>query len=112
MKLSLLHGAALGLFATAVLSSAARAQEAPPASTAPVTVETTTTQATGPSFAMVGSGIGILALSYLPVVVVGATSGLDADRNLFVPIAGPWIDLTQRPGCPASGSCNTETTPG
>jgi hypothetical protein len=59
---------------------------------------------------MVGSGIGTFALSYLPAVVVGATSGLDADRTLFVPLAGPWMDLTQRPRCGPIVSCNTEDT--
>jgi hypothetical protein len=59
---------------------------------------------------MVGSGIAILALSYGPAAIVAATSGLDADRSLYVPLAGPWIDLTQRPGCPASTSCNQEAT--
>jgi len=43
-------------------------------------------------------------------VVVGASSGLNADRTLFVPIAGPWIDLTQRPGCAPASSCNAENT--
>jgi hypothetical protein len=80
----------------------ARAQE--------VVVEKTTSQATGPSMAMVGSGLAIFGLSYLPVAVVGASSGLEADRALFVPLAGPWIDLTQRPGCPQAGSCNAEVT--
>jgi hypothetical protein len=59
--------------------------------------------------AMVGSGVAIFGLSYIPAVVAGAASNLGADRNLFVPIAGPWIDLTQRPGCTAS-SCNGENT--
>jgi hypothetical protein len=60
---------------------------------------------------MVVSGLVIFGLSYAPAVAVGSTSGLDADRTLLVPIAGPWIDLTQRPGCSGSGSaCNTENT--
>jgi hypothetical protein len=70
----------------------------------------TTSEATGPSMEMVGSGIGTFALSYLPAVVVGATSGLDADRTLFVPLAGPWMDLTQRPRCGPVVSCNAEDT--
>jgi hypothetical protein len=105
----------LGVFVAALLPSVANAQEAPATvqvAPAPATVTTqeTTSQATGPSWAMVGSGAAIFGASYLTVVVVGATSGLNADRTLFVPIAGPWVDLTQRPGCPASGSCSAETT--
>jgi hypothetical protein len=69
-----------------------------------------TTYSTGPSMEMVGSGIGTFTLSYLPAVVVGATSGLDVDRTLFVPLAGPWMDLIQRPKCGPVTSCNAEAT--
>ncbi len=76
----------------------------------PAVTQETTSQATGPSWAMVGSGAVIFGLSYIPAVIVGGASNLDADRALFVPLAGPWIDLAQRPGCPSTGSCNGETT--
>ena len=76
----------------------------------PVVTEKTTSEATGPSMAMVGSGVVIFGVSYLPVLVVGATSGLDADHTLFVPIAGPWIDFAQRPGCSPASQCNGENT--
>ncbi|MGO9839272.1 MAG: hypothetical protein ACLP1X_34250 [Polyangiaceae bacterium] len=112
MRLPILKIAVFGSIAFA-LPTTAWAQEAPPSAVvepAPVQTERTTSQATGPSMAMVGSGVGIFALSYLPAVVVGATSGLNADRALFVPIAGPWIDLTQRPGCAPGVSCNGEDT--
>lgn len=75
-----------------------------------VVVEKTTTQATGPSMVMIGSGVIIFGASYVPAVVVGATSGLDADHTLFVPIAGPWIDLAQRPDCSPASQCNAENT--
>jgi len=99
---------ALALGATALLPRTANAdgsQQWPP----PV-VEKTTSQATGPSMAMVGSGIGIFALSYAPAVVVAASSGLPADRDLYVPIAGPWVDFAQRPGCLPGTSCVGENT--
>jgi hypothetical protein len=105
------------LFLAALLPSVANAQEtpatvevAPAPAPRTVTTQETTSQATGPSWAMVGSGLTIFGLSYLPVVVVGAESGLDADRALFVPLAGPWIDLVERPGCAPGTSCNVETT--
>ena len=98
------------LAATAAISLSvartARAEEV----VAPVVVEKTTTQATGPSMLMVGSGMVIFGLSYVPAIIVGATSGLDADHTLFVPIAGPWIDFAQRPGCSPASQCNTENT--
>jgi hypothetical protein len=106
----------LGLFIAAALPHVANAQEAPAAvQVAPelaptVTTQETTSQATGPSWAMVGSGLAIFGLSYVPATLVGAESGLNADRALFVPLAGPWIDLTQRPGCAPGTSCNTENT--
>jgi hypothetical protein len=101
--LALLAGVAVGF---ALSPRAARAEEV----VGPVVVEKTTTQATGPSMLMVGSGVIIFGLAYVPAVIVGATSGLDADHTLFVPIAGPWIDLTQRPGCSPASQCNAENT--
>jgi hypothetical protein len=59
---------------------------------------------------MVGSGIAIFGLSYIPAFVVGVSSGLDADHTLLVPLAGPWIDLAQRPGCSPASQCNVENT--
>ena len=81
----------------------------PGEASAEATVDTTS-QGTGPSMAMVDSGVGTFALSYIPAVAVGATSGLQVDRTLFVPVAGPWIDLTQRPACGPVTSCNAEST--
>jgi len=80
----------------------------PPPAPAPVT-EVTTTRVVGPSMPLVASGVVIFGLAYVPAVAVGVTSGLDADRTLVVPIAGPWINLTQRPGC-SGDACNGENT--
>jgi hypothetical protein len=102
-----LHIAVLGTFVAATLPGTAFAGDHV---LTPVETEETTTEATGPSMALVGSGIVIFGLSYVPAMVVASTSGLDADRTLFVPIAGPWIDLTQRPGCGPAESCNSENT--
>jgi hypothetical protein len=102
-----LHLAAVGCFVALTLPSVAFAHDN---GLAPVETEETTTEATGPSMAMVGSGLVIFGLSYVPAMVVASTSALDADRTLFVPIAGPWIDLTQRPGCGPTESCNSENT--
>jgi hypothetical protein len=108
MKLCLVLGIASVVVGAAVVApGTAGAQEAPPP---PVTTQETTSQATGPSMAMVGSGLVIFGLSYIPAVVVASSSGLIADRTLFVPIVGPWIDLTQRPSCSPASSCNAENT--
>src|ERR1700722_10885475 len=98
MKLSIVRGVPFVVMAAMAVPGVAGAQEAPPPP-ATVTTQETTSQATGPSMAMVESGVVMFGLSYVPAVVVGATSGLSADKSLLVPIAVPWIDLTQRPGC-------------
>ncbi len=102
MKLATATGLALVITILTVRSPDAAAQ--------PVAATVDTTAETGPNTAMVSSGIGIFALSYVPAVVVGATSGLHTDRTLWVPLAGPWIDLAQRPNCSPAISCNSENT--
>jgi hypothetical protein len=70
----------------------------------------TTSQAAGPSMAMVDSGLTTFGLAYVPAVFVDLTSTLPADHTLIVPLAGPWIDLTQRRNCSPATSCNAENT--
>jgi hypothetical protein len=60
---------------------------------------------TGPSRGMLHSGIVTLGISYVPAVVVAASSDRSADKRLYLPLAGPWLDLGQR-DCPA---CSHET---
>lgn len=45
------------------------------------------------------AGIVVFALSYAPTVYVGAGSPRSSDRILALPVAGPWIDLANRPAC-------------
>lgn len=52
-----------------------------------------------PNRALLISGAAVIAASYTPAVVVAATSGREGDQFLYVPIAGPWIDLADRGGC-------------
>lgn len=51
-----------------------------------------------PNRALLSTGVGMFVLSYVPSLVAGAISDRDADKNLFIPVAGPWIDLGNR-GC-------------
>lgn len=60
---------------------------------------------TGPNRALLSSGIWTLGLSYVPAVIVGLESDLDADRKLLIPVAGPWLDYAER-DCP---NCKHET---
>jgi len=44
---------------------------------------------------LVGSGfLGVAA--YVPSAVAGAVSDRSEDRYLFIPVAGPWVDLANR----------------
>jgi hypothetical protein len=66
---------------------------------------------TGPSRSLIGTGLVTFGLAYIPAVIVGAKSNQEADRHLFVPVAGPWLNLANRPRCgPESLPCDTETT--
>src|SRR5262249_47553061 len=49
-----------------------------------------------PNARRLGSGVGTLVLGYAPGVVVGIVSDHKGDNNLFIPVAGPWIDLGKR----------------
>jgi len=62
----------------------------------------------GPNRAMIGSGVVTLGISYGASVIVGAQSDHAGDKSLFVPVAGPWMDLTTRGGCNVE-PCGHET---
>ena len=59
---------------------------------------------------LLGTGLFLLAVSYLPAVSVAASSNVVADQHLYAPIAGPWIDLAQRPVCSPPANCEAEQT--
>jgi len=65
------------------------------------------TESTGPNRTMLRSGVVILGLSYVPAFVVAVTNSRSDDDYLFIPVAGPWLDLAHR-DCPP-GPCNHET---
>jgi hypothetical protein len=55
----------------------------------------------------VGAGVLIFAISYLPATMFAQSSTAHIDELLYVPLAGPWLDLARRPMC-AGNACNTE----
>jgi hypothetical protein len=59
---------------------------------------------------LLGTGLFLLAVSYLPAVSVAASSSVAADQHLYAPLAGPWIDLAQRPVCSPPANCEAEQT--
>jgi hypothetical protein len=52
-----------------------------------------------PDRPLLGAGIFLLATSYLPATAVAGASDRQADQRLFIPVAGPWLDLAQRGPC-------------
>ena len=97
----------------ATWTSASHADTAPAPSavtfpgSAPVVEETTYVP---PNRAILAGGLIAFAGSYAPSVVVAAANGNSFDNRLYIPIAGPWIDLGQRPGCAGSQfNCSRES---
>jgi hypothetical protein len=71
--------------------------------------ETVTT--TGPNRALLHSGLFTLAIPYVASVIVATGSDHPGDNNLYIPVAGPWMDLSSRGPCggAAERSCDGET---
>jgi hypothetical protein len=79
-----------------------------PAPTAPPASEQV--RYVAPNVPLIASGVATFAVAYVPSVIVAASSTLPADRHLYVPIAGPWIDMANRPACGVGWvSCAVET---
>jgi len=49
-----------------------------------------------PNRTLLSTGVGIFVISYGASAVAGAISDRDSDKNLFIPVVGPWLDLGQR----------------
>jgi hypothetical protein len=60
---------------------------------------------TGPNRDLLRAGAWTLGLSYAPALVVAIESSQSADKNLYIPVAGPWMDFAER-DCP---TCEHET---
>jgi hypothetical protein len=61
---------------------------------------------TGPNRALISTGLVTFGLAYVPAVIVAGTSTNPADNHLYIPVAGPWLNLADRPAC---GTSPTET---
>ncbi|HEY3816786.1 MAG TPA: hypothetical protein VGL81_06435 [Polyangiaceae bacterium] len=62
-----------------------------------------------PNRTLLMTGLVLFGAPYVASIGIAASSPHSGDSNLYVPIVGPWIDLGQRPSCPATGSCGAET---
>src|SRR4029078_13356187 len=57
-----------------------------------------------PNGQLVLTGGVMLGITYVSSVLIAAQRDLDPDKRLYFPIAGPWIDLGQRP-CSFGSTC-------
>jgi hypothetical protein len=83
---------ALGLLGMAATASAQQAVVVP---SAPAAVET---RSHGPNAFLFNSGLITTGLSYTPALIVAVNSDRDADKYLYAPFVGPWMDLAARDG--------------
>lgn len=70
-------------------------------------IDATTTQTTFPNRPLLLTGAVVLGASYGGAVIVGALSDRDADKKLYYPVVGPWLNLHER-DCDVNG-CDNET---
>jgi outer membrane autotransporter protein len=111
-------GALVSLSTASFAADTTVVQAPPPPAPAPV-VQPGVVEAQGaerpvetrPNVPLITTGLLTFGLSYVPALVVAGESSQSADHNLYIPVAGPWLDIANRPGCGAGGpSCTTETT--
>ncbi|WP_437957683.1 hypothetical protein WME76_41295 [Sorangium sp. So ce119] len=101
-KLALFTSAAVMAVSTLAFTGTAQAQER--------TRDTVTITDSVPNRGLIWSGVAVLGTTYGISTVVATFSDEPADRALWVPVAGPWIDLGTRGKCGGGQECNAETT--
>ncbi len=79
---------------TTVTQASVSDPTAPPAMSASSDVIKTESRLPNRALLFTGSLIGLA--TYVPTAVFGATSERQEDKYLFIPVAGPWIDLANR----------------
>lgn len=80
---------------------------ATPARADDTTAATTVTRSEGPNRTLLWGGVTVFAVTYTGSVVAGGVAGDRVeDKNLFIPVVGPWLDLGQR-NCEFRG-CNDD----
>ena len=73
------------------------------------------TEYDGPNRGLLLGGMLTFGVPYVASFAVAATSEHPGDRNLLIPVAGPWLSLRERPACVVNSrtsyaACDTETT--
>jgi len=103
-------GAALAAVVVTLWSPSAQADERVRVSAAR-SAETLAYVKRTPNENLIAGGAFLLGSSYAFSIVAAAKSDLPADDRLYIPIAGPWMDLNERPACGNSErrpDCKTE----
>ncbi len=101
--------AVVAALAWPVASRAEATTPAPAAATQPTTEEQTSYAA--PNRWILGGGILGFVGSYAPAVAVALANSSSFNNQLYIPVAGPWLDLAKRPSCGTGlgqTSCVTE----
>lgn len=60
---------------------------------------------TRPNVPMLVTGGTLLLGAYVPTAVIGGSSDRNADKNLYIPVVGPWLNLADR----QCSGCDNET---
>ncbi len=95
--------------ATSAWATSAKAQTQAENATAAHSEETVEYE--GPDRGLFLSGFFMFGVPYIASVGVAAGSSHPGDERLYVPFAGPWLDLNSRPQCRTNSiECDTETT--
>ncbi len=104
MKRSIFQASSALAVAFSVIASSSAALAQPPAPPpSAVTRDVITYEERMPNGALIGSGLTMFGASYIPSLVVAASSSRAGDTSLYVPVVGPWMDLAQRDSqCPGS----------
>jgi len=109
-------GCIAAALAATLFATAARAQSAPPAAPPAAPPPATPPPATevggytGPNRTIIATGALSLLIAYVPGIFIASNSRISSDSKLSIPIAGPWLDLADRPQCGGVNiPCRVET---
>lgn len=75
--------------------------------------EARTIEQSRPNVGLISSGLFTLGVPYATSIVVAAQSDRPEDQKLYVPVAGPWLNLANRSDCGTGRnmpSCDNENT--
>lgn len=97
--------AALAWSGAALASSQSAEPQGPSLPAAGLPHDVITYEEQMPNGALIGSGLVMFGASYLPSVLVAAESSRRGDTTLYVPVAGPWMNMAQRDSNCPGGRC-------